>query len=302
MDRIDDIRAFVAVAEALSFSEGARRLARSPAQVSKLVAHLEDRLGARLLNRTTRDVSLTDTGRAYLERARGLLDDYDALESSVRDVKGPRGLIKISAPVAFGASELEPALLDFASTCPEIGLEVAFTDRLVNLVEEGLDMAVRISRLADSSLIARRLAPARIVTCASPDYLEREGEPRHPSELADRDVILDLNASDPALWVFGHADRSSEVRVHGRLRFASADACVAAARAGFGIARSPAFVAAESLRSGHLRTILKSFEPEPLYIHAVYPHARHLAPKVRALVDFLVRRFAGEPAWHQGWT
>lgn len=302
MDRIDDIRAFVAVADALSFSEGARRLARSPAQISKLVAHLEDRLGARLLNRTTRDVSLTDSGRAYLERARSLLDDYDALESSVRDVRGPRGLIKISAPVSFGASELEPALLDFAGTCPEIGLEVAFTDRLVNLVEEGLDMAVRISRLAESSLIARRLAPVRIITCASPDYLERAGEPKHPSELSGRDVILDLNASEPGLWVFGDADNRSEVRVHGRLRFASADACVAAARAGFGIARSPAFVAAESLRSGHLRTILQSFEPEPLYVHAVYPHARHLAPKVRALVDFLVKRFAGEPQWHQGWT
>jgi DNA-binding transcriptional LysR family regulator len=301
MDRVDDIRTFVAVADVLSFADAARRLGRSPAQVSKLVARLEDRLGARLLNRTTRDVSLTDTGRAYLERARSLLDDYDALESSVRDVKGPRGLIKISAPVSFGASQLQPALLDFARTSPEIGLEVAFTDRLVNLVEEGLDMAIRISRLADSSLIARRVAPVRIVTLASPDYLEREGEPRHPSDLAGRDVILDLNASDPAVWVFGHVNERSDVRVHGRLRFASADACVAAARAGFGVARSPAFVATEFLRAGHLRTILKSFEPEPLYVHAVYPHARHLAPKVRALVDFLVQRFAGEPEWHQGW-
>ena len=161
----------------------------------------------------------------------------------MRDVKGPRGLIKISAPVSFGASQLQPALLDFARTCPEIGLEVAFTDRLVNLVEEGVDMAIRISRLAESSLIARRLAPVRIVTLASPDYLERAGEPRQPSDLADRDVILDLNASDPALWIFADASSRSDVRVHGRLRFASADACVAAARAGFGIARSPAFVA-----------------------------------------------------------
>ncbi len=302
MERLDDIRTFVAVADALSFAEGARRRGLSPAQTSKLVARLEDRLGSRLLNRTTRDVSLTDTGRAYLDRARVLLDDYDALEASVRDLKGPRGLIKISASVAFGAAQLEPALLDFARSFPEVGLEVAFTDRLVNLVEEGLDMAVRISRLADSSLIARRLAPVRIVTCASPDYLEREGEPRRPAELADREVVVDLNASDPALWVFGLAENRSEVRVQSRLRFASADACVAAARAGFGIARSPAFVAAEDLRSGSLRSILKAFEPEPLYVHAVYPHARHLAPKVRALVDFLVQRFSGEPHWHQGWA
>jgi len=302
MERLDDIRAFVSVAEVLSFAEGARRRRLSAAQISKLVARLEDRLGARLLNRTTRDVSLTDTGRAYLDRARVLLDDYDTLQSSVRDLKGPRGLIKVSAPVAFGAAQLEPALLDFARTWPEVGLEVGFTDRLVNLVEEGLDMAIRISQLADSSLIARRLAPVRLVTCASPAYLEREGEPQSPSDLVNREVIVDLNVSDPALWVFGQAGNRSEVRVQGRLRFASADACVAAARAGFGIARSPAFVAAEHLRAGTLRSILKAFEPEPLYVHALYPHARHLAQRVRALVDFLVQRFSGEPNWHQGWT
>ena len=302
MERLDDIRAFVAVADALSFVKGARRRGHSPAQVSKLVARLEARLGSRLLNRTTRDVSLTDTGRAYLDRARILLDDYDALEASVRDLKGPRGLIKMSAPVAFGAAQLELALLDFARIFSEVGLEVGFTNRLVNLVEEGLDMAIRISRLADSSLIARRLAPARIVTCASPGYLEREGEPQRPADLAAREVIIDLNVSDPALWIFGHAENRSEVRVQGRLRFASADACLAAARAGFGIVRSPAFIAAADLRAGRLRSILRSFEPEPLYVHAVYPHARHLAPKVRALVDFLVQRFSGEPDWHQGWT
>jgi DNA-binding transcriptional LysR family regulator len=302
MERLDDMRAFVVVAEGLSFAEGAKRLSISPAQISKLVARLEDRLGARLLNRTTRDVSLTDTGRAYLERARSLLDEFDALEASVREAKGPSGLIRISAPVAFGTTQLSTALLDFAQSCPEIALEVAFTDRLANLVEEGLDLAIRIGRLADSSLIARRLAPVRVVTCAAPAYLERHGEPTHPKELAERDVILDLNASEPNLWAFGPPDGRTEVRVRGRLRFASADVCIAAARAGFGITRSPAFVAAEHLRSGALRTILQAYEPEPLHVHAIYPHARHLAPKVRAIVDFLVQRFAGEPAWHQGWT
>jgi DNA-binding transcriptional LysR family regulator len=302
MERIDDIRAFVVVADAQSFAGAAKRLGLSPAQISKLVAHLEDRLGARLLNRTTRAVALTDTGRAYLERARLVLEDLDALESSVRDVKGPQGLIRISAPVSFGAIQLQAALLEFARTWPEIGLEVAFTDRLANLVEEGLDLAIRISRLADSSLIARRLAPVRVVTCASPAYLQQHGEPASPAELAGRDVILDMNASEPTLWVFGSAKACTEVRVRGRLRFASAEACVAAARAGFGIARSPAFVAAEHLRSGELRTILQSFEPDPLHVHAIYPHARHLAPKVRALVDFLVERFSGEPDWHKGWT
>ena len=162
MDRFDEISAFAAVADARSFTHGAKRLGVSSAQISKLVAKLENRLGARLLNRTTRDVSLTDTGRAYLERARVLLEDFDALESSVRDESGPRGLLRVSAPMSFGASQLTPALLDFASAYPEVSLDVSSTDRMINLVEEGFDVAVRIGQLSDSSLIARRLAPVRM--------------------------------------------------------------------------------------------------------------------------------------------
>src|ERR1700761_2499145 len=188
MDRFDEITAFAAVADARSFTQGARRLGVSSAQVSKLVARLENRLGARLLNRTTRDVSLTDTGRAYLERARSLLEDFEALEGSVRDQGGPKGLLKISAPFSFGASQLTPALLDFAAAYPEVSLEVASTDRMVNLVEEGFDVAVRIGVLSDSSLVARRLAPVRFVTCASPAYLQRAGEPRSLEDLAGHEA------------------------------------------------------------------------------------------------------------------
>src|SRR5947207_3103625 len=155
MDRFDEINAFAAVADARSFTQAARRLGVSSAQVSKLVARLENRLGARLLNRTTRDVSLTDTGRAYLDRARDLLEGFDALETSVRDQSGPSGLLKVSAPVSFGKNQLTPALLDFALGCSDVSLDVAFTDRMVNLVEEGFDVAVRIGQLADSSLVAR---------------------------------------------------------------------------------------------------------------------------------------------------
>ena len=169
MDRFDEINAFTAEADApSSFTQGARRLGVSSAQVSKLVARLENRLGARLLNRTTRDVSLTDTGRAYLERARGLLEDFETLEGSVRDQSGPTGLLKISAPVSFGATQLTPALLDFAAAFPEVSLDVSATDRMVNLVEEGFDVGVRIGQLPDSSVIARKLAAVRLVTCASP--------------------------------------------------------------------------------------------------------------------------------------
>src|SRR5690348_14113933 len=191
MDRFDEINAFAAVADARSFTQGARRLGVSSAQVSKLVARLENRLGARLLNRTTRDVSLTDTGRAYLERARTLLEDFDALEGLVRDQDGPRGLLKVSAPVSFGSSQLTPALLDFAAAYPEVALEVSQTDRMVNLVEEGFDVAIRIGQLPDSSLIARRLAPVRIVTLASQEYLQRAGTPLEPQDLAQHEAIID---------------------------------------------------------------------------------------------------------------
>lgn len=302
MDRFDEINAFAAVADARSFTQGARRLGVSSAQASKLVARLENRLGARLLNRTTRDVSLTDTGRAYLERARGLLEDFEALEGSVRDQGGPRGLLKISAPVSFSASQLTPALLDFAVAYPEVSLDVSSTDRMVNLVEEGFDVAVRIGDLADSSVIARKLAPVRMVTCASPAYLQAAGAPATPEDLVRHEAILDSNLRDPLLWSYGGPAGRDEVRVHGRLKFGGADACVAAARRGLGITRTPAFAAAEDLRAGRLTPLLCAYEPQVIHVHAVYPHGRHLAAKVRAFVDFLAKRYAGEPQWHQGWS
>jgi DNA-binding transcriptional LysR family regulator len=302
MDRLDEIRAFAAVAEARSFTQGARKVGVSGAQVSKLVARLENRLGARLLNRTTRDVSLTDTGQAYLERARELLEEFDALETSVRDrSRGPSGTLKISAPVSFGKNQLTPALLDFASGCLAVSLDVTFSDRMVSLVEEGFDVAVRIGHLSDSSLVARRLAAVRMVTCASPAYLQGAGTPRTLEDLAGHEAILDANVSDATVWRFGPKGGAREVRVHGRLRFNGAEPCVAAAVAGFGVVRTPAFAAADDLRAGRLVPILCDFEPELIHVYAVYPHARHLAAKVRAFVDFLAARYAGEPAWHQGW-
>ena len=301
MDRLDEINAFIAVADARSFTQAARRLEVSSAQVSKLVARLENRLGARLLNRTTRDVSLTDTGRAFLERARVILEDFQSLESSVREEDGPRGLLRISAPVTFGAAELTPALLAFAAAYPDVALDVSSTDRMVNLVEDGFDVAVRIGQLVDSSLVARKLAAVRMVTCAAPAYLARTQTPVTLDELAGHEAIIDTNVADPAVWRFGVGGQSRDVRVQGRLRFSGAQACVAAARVGFGVTRTPAFAAAEDLRAGRLTALLCDLEPEPIHLHAVYPHARHLAPKVRAFVDFLAARYAGEPEWHKGW-
>jgi DNA-binding transcriptional LysR family regulator len=182
-----------------------------------------------------------------------------------------------------------------------VGLEVFYADRVVNLVDEGFDVAVRIGHLTDSSLIARKLAPVRMVSCASPAYLQRHGEPRTPADLSKHEAILDLNTRDPTLWGFGAGGECMEARVHGRLRFASAEACLEAAERGFGIARAPAFVAYTRLQAGKLTPLLCNFEPETVHVHAVYPHARHLAAKVRVFVDFLAKRFAGEPEWHRGW-
>jgi DNA-binding transcriptional LysR family regulator len=302
VDRLDEINAFVSVSDARSFTQAARRLAVSSAQVSKLVGRLENRLGARLLNRTTRDVSLTDTGRAYLERARQLLEEFASLESSVREQSGPRGLLRISAPVSFGSAQLVPALLDFAAAYPDVLLDVSSTDRMVNLVEDGFDVAVRIGQLSDSSLVARKLAAVRLVTCAAPAYLARAGAPETVEDLGLHEAVIDTNVVDPTLWRFGRGSERQEVRLQGRLRFSGAAACVAAAAAGFGLTRVPAFAAAEDLRAGRLKALLCRFEPETIHVHAVYPHARHLAPKVRAFVDFLAQRYAGEPEWHQGWA
>jgi DNA-binding transcriptional LysR family regulator len=302
MDRIEAMRVFAAVADVKSFAQAARRLAISPAQASKLIAGLEDRLGVRLLNRTTRDVSLTDTGRAYLQRTRALVEEFDALNAAVSDAAGPGGLLKISVPISFGAVELGPALLDFATAYPDLTLEVAFSDRAINLVDEGVDAAVRIGILSDSSLVARKLAVVRLVTCASPDYLARHGTPRTPEDMHGRDMIIDLNRRDPYVLTFGPRTHRKEMRISGRLRFSSAHACLLAARAGLGIARVPAFVAADDLRAGVLRSLLCEFEPDPVPLHVVYPTSRHLAAKVRVFVDFLAHRFAGEPPWHHGWT
>ena len=298
MDRIEELRALVAVADLRSFARAARRLGVSTAQTSKLIARLEDRLSSRLLNRTTRDVSLTESGRAFQARARALVEEFDQLERSAQEAAMPRGLLKITAP---SIQQLGPALVDFARAFPDVGLEVSFTNRMVNLVEEGFDAAVRIGTLVDSSLVARKLATIRTVTVASPDYLAGHGVPKKPEELQEHDLILDLNFVDPYVWRFGSGAKRIEVRVGGRLRFASPYICLAAAGAGFGIARAPAFAAAEDLRSGRVVTLLTKYEPEPATVYAVYPHARHLASKVRVFVDFLADRFAGEAEWHQGW-
>lgn len=304
MQRLECERMFVAVMETGSFAKAAARLGTGSAQASKLVSRLESDLGVRLLNRTTRSLSPTEVGQAYLERIKLVLEELDALDEVVKNRSGtPSGRLRLTVPMSFGTTQLAPAFIDFATRFPDIDLDVSFSDRVVNLVDEGFDAAVRIGTPADTSLIARKLCGARIVLTASAEYLSRRNSPATPADLASHDCIIDTNFRDPLVWHF-LGDIPSEpnmVKVAGRLRFSSADACLAAAEAGLGIARVPSFMAGPRIRVGTLKPLLRTFEDQPLGIHVLYPPSRHLATKVRVFVDFLVERFQGEPTWDQGW-
>lgn len=294
---------FAAVLEAGSFTAAAARLGTSSGQASKLVSRLEAELGVRLLDRTTRAVAPTEAGQAYWERLRPLLDEYDNLDLSIRNVsQAPRGRLRLTAPLSFGVMELVPALNEFALRYPEIDLDVSFSDRAANLVDEGFDLAVRIGRPADSSLVARKLCEVRIVVVGANAYLERRGEPRTVEDLAEHDCIMDANFREPNRWPLrGPGGEAMTIPVRGRIRYSNAEACLSAAEAGLGLACVPGFVAAASLRAGRVRRVLENFEPVPYSIHALYPHSRYLAVKVRVLVDFLAGRYRDMPSREKGW-
>lgn len=285
MDRLSAERMFVKVVETGSFAAAARRLGTSSGQASKLVSRLEADLGVKLLNRTTRALSLTDAGQAYAERMRALLDAFDDLTTEVQNAAtAPRGRIRLTAPLSFGTVRLAPVLARFAREYPEISLEVQFTDRIVNLVEEGFDAAVRVGRSVDGVLVGRRLGSARMITVAGPGYLALRGRPVVPADLLQHDCILDLNNRDGALWTYRDA---TKVTVAGRLLFSNASACLAAVEESLGIAQVPDFVATEALAAGRVAEVLHDWSDIRLGIHALWPGRRHLPRRLRVLVDFM---------------
>lgn len=294
---------FVAVIETGSFAKAALKRRTSAGQASKLVSRLEGDLGAQLLKRTTRALWPTEIGKAYYERVKPLLEDFAALDASVRCVSGAAtGRLRISVPHSFGA--LQSVLIEFARAFPDIELEVNFSDRIVSLVDEGFDLAIRIGVPDNSSLIARRLCDMRIIVVAAPAYIEAHGEPLTPAALEGRECIIDTNFQEPLLWRFrgDNGEPSIAVPVAGRLRFSNAETCLAAAEAGLGVARTPSFVPGSSLRAGLLKPLLRAYELQPRDVCALYPPGRHLAIKVRVLVDFLVEQFRSKPKWDQGWS
>lgn len=297
MDRFAQLQAFVRTAERGSQSAAARELGVTPAMVGRTVRALEDRLGVRLLNRTTTRQSLTPAGDAFLAAASAVLDALDGAERAVSDQQAElRGTLRVSAPMSFGVRHLPPVLAAFGAAYPRVQVELSLNDRVVDLVEEGFDLAVRIGgSLPDSSTVARRIASCRMVLCAAPAYLAHRGVPAAPDDLRGHDCLSYSYFAPGASWSLGAAT----VRVSGPLVANNGDALLGAAVAGQGVILQPTFIVGDALREGALVALLPDWPPRALAVHAAYPASRGVPPKVRAFVDTLAARLGGAP-WDAG--
>lgn len=297
MDRLAAMQTFAKVVETGSFTRAAEALGISRTMATVHVGRLEEHLRVRLLNRTTRRLSLTEAGTAYYERYSTLLAEMDSLESSLEAMaEEPAGVLKVSAPVSFGVLHLAGALAEFAERHPAVRYDVSLNDRTVDLVEEGYDLAIRIARLVDSSLVARRIASTTLCVCASPGYVKRHGAPKHPRELASRQCLGYAYAGRGDKWALDGPDGTTEVRVRAESRANNGDLLRMLAVHGHGIALLPDFIVADDLKAKRLVVLLPGFHAGELGIFAVYPSRKFLSAKVRALVDFLARHFARR-AW-----
>ncbi len=298
MDSLTGITVFSAVAETGGFTAAARTLGLSKSAVSKQVSDLEDRLGARLFNRTTRRVVLTEVGRAYHVRCRRILDDAREAELAVGALHTePIGTLRVNAPMSFGVRHIAPALGDYMDRYPALGIDIDFNDRLVDVIDEGYDIAIRIADLPDSSLVARRLAPCRRVIIASPAYWEAQGRPAHPDDLARHQCLTYDNLPNPREWPFRSPDGEFSIKVKGRLHANNGDLLLHATIAGQGVYLCPTFICGAALADGRVEAVLEEYEPPEISVYAVWPHNRHLSAKVRSFVDFLIDRFGPAPYW-----
>jgi DNA-binding transcriptional LysR family regulator len=296
MDRLDAMQAFVMVADLKGFAPAARKLGLSPSGVTRLIAALEDRVGARLLQRTTRSVTLTDVGARYLERARRILADVEEAEIAAEGERArPSGRLVISAPVGFGRLHVSPVLTTYLKRYNEVSAELRLEDRPINLVEEGVDLAVRVGHLADSSLVARHVGEMRRIVVASPGYLQAHGEPKTPEAIASHQTIQFGAAAQPD-WRFVGNESEFRIAPVPRLITNSADAAIQYAEAGGGLTRVLAYQAAEAIKRGRLKAVLTKFEQPALPIHIVYPTSRLLSAKVRTFIDLVVE----VSDWHFG--
>lgn len=299
MDRLAAMQVFSQVVESGSFAKAAERLHLSTSAASRLLAELEAHLQTRLLNRTTRRVSLTESGRAYYERCVQVLADVtEAEQEAARATVVPRGTIKLTTAVAFGVRHIAPAIAAFLEQYPEVRFDVSLSDRVVDLVEEGFDLGVRIGAPGSGNLVARKLGETRIVPCASPAYLRASGAPSAPEELARRNCFTYEYVTPRDQWRFRGPDGEERVvRVGGNLHSNNGDLLAEVAALGAGIVFEPAFIVGPEVRSGRLVPLLQDFEPAPLSIYAVYPSRKHLSAKVRLFVEFLARSFGDSRDW-----
>jgi DNA-binding transcriptional LysR family regulator len=300
MDRLAAMQTFVRVAEAGSFTAVADQMAVARSAVTRQIAALEGHLGVKLMARSTRRLSLTSEGATYLEQCREILDRIDAAEGDLAgEGQTLRGIIRTTVPLAFGLLHLTPLILEFAQAHPGIHIDVDFNDRRVNLIEDGMDLGLRITEHLPETTVARRLAVCRFVVVASPDYLRRHGEPRHPDELA-RHTCFAYSLASRGSWAFQVDGKIRHVDIHGQLTANNGSVLLEAARRGMGITYQPTFIAADAIRDGSLVPILGSFATPRLDMCAVFPGNRFVPQRVRAFVDFLASRLGPEPYWDQG--
>jgi len=299
MDKFEDIQAFIAVVEAGSFTAAAKRLGSAKSAVSRRVSALEERLGVQLLHRTTRVLNLTETGQSFYDHGTRILADLEEAEAAVQQEHGElRGTLRLALPLSFGVRHMCGPIATFSKQHPRVRFDLDLNDRRVDLIEENFDVAVRIGRLPDSSLIARRLFDVRAVVCGSPHYLSVHGEPETPADLIDHHCLVYSNLIDPGKWEYEDRDGNrNTVKVNSILSASSGDFLSNAAAHGMGLVIQPTFIAAAAIRSGNLTPVLSNYSWPISPAYAVYPPTRHLSYRVREFIDFLVERFAGTPQW-----
>ena len=296
MDRFHQLQVYVAVAEQEGFAAAARRLQLSPPAVTRAVAALEETLGVKLLDRTTRHVRVTEAGRRYLDDARQILAGLEAADDAAAGINAePRGHLAVTAPVMFGRLFVMPGIVDYLEQYPGMEVEAVFLDRSVNLLEEGLDVGVRIGELPDSSMRALRVGSVRHVLVATPAYLARHGTPQVPQGLREHSLIASAAGGFGSGWRFSSADSEHPLKTDARLTVTSNDAAITAALAGFGIARQLSYQVTTEVEAGALQILLPQYQPADYPVHIVHRESRHASARVRAFIDLLAQRLRGEP-------
>lgn len=301
MDKLTSMLVFTKVAKAGSFAAAAKELGLSRAMATKHVMQLENGLGIRLLNRTTRNLNLTEVGAVYLERCRQILDDMEEMELAVTRLQTePRGLLKVSASPFFGSYHVAPAITAYMEVYPDVHVDLILQTSYADLIEEGFDLAIQLDELQDSSLIARSLGTSQRVVCGAPAYFKKHGTPKTPEDLKNHNCLVNVSLSPRDHWQFTiPGGESLTVKVSGSLQANVADALRIAALSGLGLVILPTYMVGQDIRKNRLQAVLTEYVPAPLEIHAVYPHRKHLSAKVRTFVDFLHERFHPKPYWEE---